>query len=492
MQQLSGELKNTPRSTSLAPCSVNTYLNMDKYPSAVGVRLTDNNPEENLHQHTGDQTTRVSDIVYVLNMRGNPLMPTKQQKARRLIREGKAKVVKRNPYTIQLTIATGETKQKITLGIDPGYANLGFSCVSPKRELLCGVVELENGMVKRLKEKSIYRRLRRNRHHWYRPARYENRKSKKSGWIPPSVKRRYETTLHLVRKLKQILPISDIYVEVAKFDIQKIKNPDISGIQYQRGAMYEYRNRLEYLKAREKLKCQYCNTKFASPSNPWRLHHIWGKEKDRPNDWALVHEKCHKDLHKNQKEKSLRKNRSKSYKGATYMNIVRGRYKPDLNCNITYGNITSQNRIELGLEKTHYNDAFVIAGGTIQEHCSPFLIIQKRRNNRSLQTNYNHPRKKLKFKVKGLDRSRAIRKQRHKFQPLDLVKYKGVVYINKGTDSGGTRVNLYRNIEDRKRVKYVAKANRIEKNVIPIMVNPEKLDKWHFSQPTLVWFRSCG
>ena len=54
--------------------------------------------------------------VFVKNLRGQPLMPCKPQKARKLLKDGKAVVVKRSPFTIQLTTATGETVQNITLG----------------------------------------------------------------------------------------------------------------------------------------------------------------------------------------------------------------------------------------------------------------------------------------------------------------------------------------------------------------------------------------
>ncbi|GBE55349.1 hypothetical protein BMS3Bbin15_01522 [archaeon BMS3Bbin15] len=92
------------------------------------------------------------------------------------------------------------------------------------------------------------------------------------------------------------------------------------------------------------------------------------------------------------------------------MNIVRWRLVNTLKCDWTYGYITKHARIKLDMEKSHINDAFVIAGGTTQSRSKPYKVTQTRRNNRSIQTNR-----------KGFKPS--IRKQRYKLQPNDLVKY---------------------------------------------------------------------
>ncbi|RZN14756.1 MAG: hypothetical protein EF812_04705 [Methanosarcinales archaeon] len=76
-------------------------------------------------------------------MRGEPLMPTKPQKVRKLLEQGKVNVVQRTPFTIQLLYPTGEAKQDITLGIDAGYNHIGFSVVTDKQELLPEELKLE-------------------------------------------------------------------------------------------------------------------------------------------------------------------------------------------------------------------------------------------------------------------------------------------------------------------------------------------------------------
>lgn len=108
-------------------------------------------------------------------------MPTYQQKANKLLKQGKAKVVKRKPFTIQLEYATGETKQDIVLGIDSGYSTVGFSAVTKQRELVSGELTLRKGISKLIEERKNYRRIRRNKL-WYRQPRFNNR-GRNEGWL---------------------------------------------------------------------------------------------------------------------------------------------------------------------------------------------------------------------------------------------------------------------------------------------------------------------
>jgi N6-L-threonylcarbamoyladenine synthase len=128
--------------------------------------LTDNGQSE--------QSLRVS-VVYVLNKRGKPLMPCSAQKARILLKKGEANVVKRTPFTIQLTKQTGEAKQCVKLGVDPGYKHVGLSAVTDKKELISFDSEIRTDIVKLFSEKRMYRRTRRYRKIWHRKPRFSNR-----------------------------------------------------------------------------------------------------------------------------------------------------------------------------------------------------------------------------------------------------------------------------------------------------------------------------
>lgn len=84
-------------------------------------------------------------------------MPITPRKARILLKEGKAKVVKRTSFTIQLKYATGEAKPEITLGVDPGYENIGLSAIAGRKEVYSAEVKLRFDIVKLNSERSQYR-----------------------------------------------------------------------------------------------------------------------------------------------------------------------------------------------------------------------------------------------------------------------------------------------------------------------------------------------
>ena len=446
-QKLSGEFKNTPTDAPQVCSSVNPKVSREETQSAEDRQLTDNNLEVDLHQQRGVQNLRVSDIVFVLNMRGQPLMPCRHKKAKKLLKEGKAMVVKRKPFTIQLTYATGETKQNITLGIDPGYKNVGFSALTEKQELIAGTLTLENGMKKRLDEKRMYRKHKRSRL-WYRKPRFNNRaNAREEGTLKPSVQRRLDTHINLVTRIMKLLPITKVIIEVANFDIQKINNPEIQGKEYQQGDMFGYKNLQAYIIARENNKCQLCGKDY---DGKWNLHHIIPRSKggtDKPNNIALLHEDCHQKLHKENLGKKLKK--AKQFKAETFMSTIRWKLVNILReivpVEFTFGYLINTKRNKLRLEKTHYNDAFVIAGGKTQNRISFIEIIQKKRNNRCLQCN----RRGYK---------RGIRKQRYKIQPKDIIWVDGKEYISRGIRSLG---KVVRYEKDKSRGEF--KTQQIEK-----------------------------
>ena len=430
MQKLSVKLKNTPRDTSLVSCSVSSVLNKEETLSVQNKVLADNNSEENTLSGMRVQDLRVP----VINMRGEPLMPTRPQKARKLLEQGKAKVVCRMPFTVQLNYTTGETKQSVVLGVDAGYSKIGFSVVSEDRELLSGEVNLRNDVSKKLSERRMYRRLKRSKL-WYRKPRFKNRRIPEA-WLAPSIQHKLNTHIKIVDKVKEILPINQINIEVAAFDTQKMQNPEIRGIEYQQGELKGYEIK-EYLLEKWDRKCAYCGKKDV----PLEVEHIFPKSRggsDRVSNLTIACNKC------NQKKDNLtakefgfsniQAQAKKSLKTAAFINTVRWKLVNQLKeqgdtVSHTYGYFTKYNRSKLGLEKSHINDAFVIANGTEQKRCKPFTVKKTRRNNRSIQTNR-----------KGFKRS--IRKQRYKFQPNDMVGFNKKNYKVKGVFNYGTWVRL--------------------------------------------------
>ena len=330
-------------------------------------------------------------LVFVINKNNEPLMPCKPSVARKLIKQGKAKIFKHTPFTIQLLYGSSGYKQEITLGIDAGSKNVGLSATTAKDELFVAEARLRTDIPKLLSERSGLRHLRRSRTTRYRQHRTNNNYGK--GWLPPTPRQKIASHLKLVNEVKKILPVTKCIIEGAQFDIQKLEDPMISGDQYQYGELYGYKNRIAYLLAREDYTCQYCGKKDSGINNGWRLHHIWGKEHDRPKDWALLHESCHKGpegIHKKHDEAKLQEKEPKSYKDAAFMNIMRMFVFKELkklhpNTKMTYGYITKIDRNKAGLKKSHINDAYTIAGNmTAKQNDTAYIMQFVRKNNRSL------------------------------------------------------------------------------------------------------------
>ena len=329
-------------------------------------------------------------MVYIISKQGKKLMPTNRHgKVRRLLKQKKAKVISRNPFTIQLLYDTKGYTQKVSVGIDIGYKYIGFAVVSNNKVLEKGTIELRNDVSKLLKQRSEYRRGRRYRKTRYRPARWQNRR-RLEGWLPPSVQNRYNHIYNWITRFTQYLNDYSLRIEIASFDIAKINNPDIEGIDYQQGNRYGYENMKSYLVAREHGKCQLCGKEKDTDS--WNIHHIVQRKDggtDKPNNLALLHSKCHDKLHKKNLNNKLKK--AKQYKDATFMNMIRWKLvnalKTEHNNNVsfTYGYITKLRRYDLSLEKTHYNDAIAITREGIKENdINPLYIKQVRKKKRSL------------------------------------------------------------------------------------------------------------
>lgn len=431
-----------------------------------------------------------STMVYVLNHNGEPLMPTKRfGKVRRLFKSKQAKVVRRSPFTIQLLYETTNYVQPITLGIDAGYQTVGFSAVTEKEELLSGECQLLTGMSERIKERAMYRRQRRNRLR-YRAPRFDNRR-RPEGWLAPSIQHKLDSHVRLVALLKKLLPVKNVIVEVASFDIQAIKNPEIAGTLYQQGEQLGFWNLREYILHRDGHTCQNsaCKNKSANPI--LQVHHIgyWkGDRSDRPGNLITLCDQCHVPAN-HQPNGFLYgwEPKVKSFRPETFMSIVRWRLTEMLEATATYGYVTKHQRIQHAIEKTHVNDAFVIAGGTTQSRTQPLRIQQVRRNNRSLEKFYDAKyidirtgkkatgqelfcgRRTRNREVSGENLRqyrgeklakgrRSIRQMRYPLQPMDIVRFDGHQYWVSGTNNKGKTVVL----KGCKKVPAVSKVQRVK------------------------------
>jgi N6-L-threonylcarbamoyladenine synthase len=295
-------------------------------------------------------------FVYVLNQRGKPLMPTGPRKARVLIKQGRAKVVRRTPFTIQLTMATGETVQPVSLGVDAGTKYVGLSATTTKVALYEAEVILRTDIQDLLAGRRAFRRTRRWRKIRYRQPRFLNRKNRVSK-LPPSVQNKVDVHVKVVQRVCRLLPVTNIVVETAQFDIQKIHNPDIQGKEYQHGPQEGFWNVREYVLFRDGHKCQHCRGK--SKDKILNVHHVESRKTggNSPDNLITLCRTCHKTIHR-ENLVHLFKRARKSFRDAGQMTTMRRFVLEAIRAvhpivHETYGYITKWIRVTNGLEKSH-------------------------------------------------------------------------------------------------------------------------------------------
>ena len=256
-------------------------------------------------------------FVYILNKNGKALMPCKPQKARKLLKEKKAKVINRTPFTIQLQDGSSGYKQCVNLGVDAGSKYIGLSATTSKQELFKATVELRQDIPKLLENRKIQRRNRRTRKLRYRPARFNNRGKK--GKLAPSIQHKINSHINIIKKICKILPVRNIIVESAEFDIHKLKNPNVDGVEYQNGDSKGFYNVKQAVLSRDNYTCQICG----KTELKLEVHHIVFKSNggsDRMDNLVCLCKDCHEKIHNGK----LNFNKKvKSFKHASHMNIMR-------------------------------------------------------------------------------------------------------------------------------------------------------------------------
>ena len=374
-------------------------------------------------------------MVYVISKNGQPLMPTENHaKVRILLKQGKAKVIKKCPFTIQLLYSNTNYTQEIILGVDSGSKHIGLSATTKDKVLFESDVELRNDIVDLLSTRRQNRRTRRNHKTRYRKPRFDNRK-RKDGWLAPSVQNKVDSHLTIIRKVHEILPISKIVVEVASFDIQKIKNPTTSDIEYQQGEQLGFWNVREYVLFRDGHICQCCKGK--SKDKILNVHHIESRKTggNAPNNLITLCETCHIGYHKGTVKLPKTIKRGMSFKDATFMGIMRRSFYNRLkeiypNVSLTYGYITKNTRIEYDLPKDHYIDARCISGNpNALTEGTVYYQKKVRCHNRQIHKNTIlkggiRKRNQAEYEIKG-------------YRLFDTVAYKGNIYTVFGRRSSG-------------------------------------------------------
>lgn len=360
--------------------------------------------------------------VYVRNQNGKPLMPCKPAKARKLLRDGKAKVVNRCPFTIQLLWDCEEKVQEVAVGIDKGSHVTGISCVGNVLILMSGEIHHRTDIKAKMGARRGNRRNRRSRK-WYRPKRMENRSSsKRSGRLPPSIKANVEEVIRVVRKIP--LPISQIVVEEVQVDIVRLNNPTLQGVNYQKPDRLDENLRIATL-MRDGYTCTQCGGRNARLD----AHHIIYREhggKDTLDNLITLCKSCHDKVHKGKLQLDVsgvsgfedqiaqRTMQGKAYLYETFSQIAQ--------LSKVFGYQTSAFRKSLDLPKSHDVDALCVAtlqtGEVIKENRENFYTIQLRPR-QTRQRYHDLPRK-------GVGRVRyQVNASLDGFRKGDMVRVKG-------------------------------------------------------------------
>lgn len=370
-------------------------------------------------------------MVYVISKSGKPLMPCENVVARLLLKDGKAKVKKRCPFTIQLTYDSDEYTQEIVLGQDTGSKHIGTACVGNDQVLYQSNVELRDDIKSNMDSRRRARRGRRKRKTRYRESRFLNRKnSTKLNRLPPSVKHKVQAHIDEIEFCRKILPISEIVLEASQFDTHLMKNPSlmletVKHWGYQKGFDYGWPSRREAILNRDGYTCQICGKKHTR----LEVHHIIFRGQggtDDENNLITLCEDCHTGIHSG-KITLNKKPKKMNLEYATHMNIIRSQLlKAYPDAIETSGFVTKANRENLNLPKDHFIDACVISSGG-KEFTPNDAIYQKRR---VAKGDYQ-----LTKGVRGEQRIPVGKIQG--FRKFDKVKYFGKEYFIKGRMNSG-------------------------------------------------------
>lgn len=435
-----------------------------------------------------DRSGKSSYVACVIAKDGTPLMPcTNPKKVRRLLKDGRAKIIKRaDPFTIQLLYESEKNTQPIELCEDTGYLKVGLSVKSEKHEYVHEELTLlPNEKEKHMAQKAV-RHQRRNRKR-YRKPRFSNRKKKtKDGekWIAPSLDHKVDAHISRAERYIENMPITSIVLEIGKFDtalMEALENGRfIEGVQYQMGLKQMKASQRLAVFERDNYTCQICKKNAFKDHMILCLHHIGYRNHDRSNrasNLLTVCTHCHTPANHKEKGKLWNLKPAGKLKGdATFMNTVRyiiqERFRKrftDIPVSTTYGVITAVERKLLNLPKTHANDAYAMGGFHPEHHVYEKRFSKRRRNSRELErfvdARYIDTRdgkeknaselpngrvkrnKKLntenlkKYRGQKVKKGkRVIRKERYPIRPGDIIIIHGEKYVVYGTHCKGQSI----------------------------------------------------
>ena len=409
--------------------------------------------------------------VFVLNGDRTPLSPTHPANARKLLKRGKAAVLRVRPFMIILKrTVENPAPQPLEVKFDPGSKTTGIAIVqhnqTGKRVVFAAELQHRGEVIKeRLTQRRQYRRGRRTRNLRYRKPRFQNR-TRPKGWLAPSIKSRvYNIETWFIRLCKWA-NVTGVSVENVKFDTQLMENPDISGLEYQRGTLYGYELK-EYLLHKYSHTCAYCR----KTDRPLEIEHIIPKSRGGSNRLHNLTIAC-RPCNRRKGDKTAAEfghpdvgQKGRSMKDIAAVNIIR---KAIVNVLDSYGipvstgtgGQTKYNRTQQNYPKSHWIDAACVGDSGQEVQLDPDtgpLTIKAvgRQNRRMISPNavgfpYNTTKTGCHLRRK---KSKDTRRVIEGLQSNDLVKvidctgkYRGthIVYITKTSGRWGTGKTSYK------------------------------------------------
>ena len=350
--------------------------------------------------------------VFIQSSAGEPRMPCHPARARRLLREGRATVVRRTPFTLRLCQPDGGHVQPLRLGVDPGSRVSGLALVAHGSRrgwfaVFGGELTHRSGTIKKaLDDRRAYRRRRRTANLRHRPARFDNR-CRPAGWLTPSVQSRVDHLLTWGRRIQSVAPLSSITVETARFDVHALAaGKPLSGLEYQQGTLQGFEVR-EYLLHLHQHTCAYCAGDTGDPV--LEVEHVYPKGRggsDRVANLVIACWTCNRDkgnrtagewaesirgrsklaAGRRRRAEKIQDGQRPSLRDAAAMNAARyavGDALKSMGLPVTFssGGRTKANRSAAGHPKAHWIDAACVGpdGAAVQlDPATPILSIEAR------------------------------------------------------------------------------------------------------------------
>ena len=409
--------------------------------------------------------------IYVISTKVLPLMPTTEKKAKSLLINNKAKVIDKQVFTIQLLYPTTEYIQYLEHKVDTGSGKIGSAVADPKGNIYyVSEVEIRNDISKKMKQRSKYRRNRRNRKTRYRQPRWLNRgNSIRKDRFSPTMTSKINSHIKEIEFVKSTLPISQLILETGTFDPHALKNPNVLRNKklYQKGTNYGFANTKAFVLDRDNHICQHCSGK--SKDFKLEVHHIIFRTNggsDEPENLIILCKTCHDGFHHGSIVLKLEGKRKGNLNHATQMNSIRVqllKYYP--NAIESFGYITKENRQQYTDQKEHYLDAVFIENNIKPVFKTNIVIVKKCVSDGDYQ------------QTKGVRSQQEISTCKIQgFRKNDKVKYLGNIYFIKGKMKTGYAIlgNIYGDNID---LKPIPKFNKMKR------LNARK--SWIISQKTV-------